>query len=354
MGVRLPDSLTSKVDGLCSIFPMLSLDRSIIRWEEYTNVLTPVQRIGDLRFKREDAFAPLGCGSINGSKARQCLFLVHRMYEQGCEGIATGASVLSPQHCITAAMGAHYDIPTLHVVGATNPKASSKHPSVAIAKLLGAKFDYIGSAYNSSLQPRVDSWVNEGRQHGHYWDKVEYGITVDHPKASPTLVAAFHTVGAKQVANLQEDMETLIIPAGSCNTFVSIMFGLAAKNKSAFGAAYPNLKRIIAVGIGPSRLQWAQERLSIISSVVKYDAQEYMWHPGFEYIDTHKAGIYKYSDRVNLTYEGVKLHPTYEAKVFEWMMNNRPHDLFHGKTVFWIVGGEPSLDATRRAMGVIQ
>lgn len=338
-----------------SIFPALSLDRDVTHWEDYLATRTPVQQIGELYFKREDFWSPLGAGSVNGSKARQCLWLVNKMYQKGCEGIVTGASLLSPQHAIVAAMAKHFDIPTIHVVGATTPESSSKHPSVAIAKILGAKFDYIGSAYNSSLQPRVNALMNEARQHGHYWDKIEYGITLDHRKPeynTPGNITAFHKVGAQQVANLSEEMETLIIPAGSCNTFVSIMYGLAACNLVGRGM-HPNLKKIIAVGIGPSRLNWAEERLYLISKVVNFDAGMFMSLAGFEYIDLHGTGVYKYSDKVDFEYEGIKLHYTYEAKTMAFLAKNRPRDLFNRTTVFWIVGGIPFLEATKRAIGVV-
>lgn len=320
--------------------------------------LTPVERVGELFFKREDKFSPAGFGSVNGSKARQCAFLVKRLYDQGCLKIVTAASVLSPQHALCAAMGKHFGIPTLHVVGATNPEASSKHPSVAIAKLLGAEFDYIGSAYNNSLQPRVERLISDGRHiHFEYWDKIEYGITLDHNQNgnTPELIQQFHQIGARQVANLPEEMETLIIPAGSCNTFVSIMYGLAASNLLPNRKAHPNLRKIIAIGIGPSRLNWAKERLEIISHVANYDASTYLYDDRveFEYIDTHGMGVYRYSDRVKFNYEGLDLHYTYEAKCAEYLSKHRPRDLFTEKTVFWIVGGPLSLEATKRAIGVV-
>lgn len=336
-----------------SIYPVLSLDRNVVRWEDYISELTPVQIVGELMFKREDFFAPLGLGSVNGSKCRQCLFLLQRLNEMDCEGICTGSSLLSPQHALVAAMARHFDMQSLHVVGATNPESSSKHPSVAIAKLLGAKFDYIGSAYNSSLQPRVDKLVNEARQHGHYWDKVEYGITLDHHKHPPKLIKDFHLVGARQTGNLPYEMETLIIPAGSCNTFVSIMYGLAAGSVIKSRSPFPNLKKVIAVGIGPSKLNWAQERLAIISHEANIDAQYWLFHEGFEYIDLHGTGVYKYSDTVDAEYNGIKFHSTYESKVWTFLKRHRPRDLFNPRTVFWIVGGQLSLEATKRAIGAV-
>ena len=321
---------------------------------DYAKWLTPVERVGELLFKREDKFSPVTDGSVNGSKCRQCWWLFNRLNEKGCEGVVSGTSLLSPQHAIVAAMARHFDMESLHVVGATTPESSSKHPSVAIAKLLGADFFYIGSAYNSSLQPQVDRLVNKARENGHYWDKIEYGITLDHkkPKNTPEMIQKFHEIGARQVQNLPEEMETLIIPAGSCNTFVSIMYGLAACNLVKKNRPHPNLKKIIAVGIGPSRLGWAEERLAIISNVVNYEAGEYLYsnEVEFEYIDLHRMGVYTYADKVNLEYNGIKLHYTYEAKTFQYLSKHRPRELFKDTSLFWIVGGIPSLEATRRAI----
>lgn len=330
---------------------------SHVKCKEYADVLTPVEKVGELLFKREDKYCPVIEGSVNGSKTRQCWWLVKQMYDKGVRGLVTGASVLSPQHCIVAAMAKHFSMSSLHVLGATNAESSVKHPSIAIAKLLGAEFDFIGSAYNNSLQPRVDKWLKTERGFLENWGKIEYGITLDHnnPKNTPEIIQQFHLVGARQVQNLPEEMETLIIPAGSCNTFVSIMYGLAACNLIKGRAAHPNLKKIIAVGIGPSRLGWAEERLSIISNVVNYEAGEYLYHNDveFEYIDLHRMGVYTYADKVNFEYGGIELHYTYEAKAMTHLSKHRPRELFNKNTVFWIVGGIPSLEATKRAIGAV-
>lgn len=51
-----------------SIFPVQSLVREKCRWDEYLDVLTPVYNAASgRRYKREDCFAPLGYGGINGS-----------------------------------------------------------------------------------------------------------------------------------------------------------------------------------------------------------------------------------------------------------------------------------------------
>jgi hypothetical protein len=39
-------------------------------------------------------------------------------------------------------------------------------------------------------------------------------------------IEAFHRVGSEQVRNLPDHMETLIIPAGSRSSVVSVLYGL--------------------------------------------------------------------------------------------------------------------------------
>ena len=53
-------------------FETCSLDRKLIHWEDHIHDLSPVEQHGGLFFKREDFFAPLGYGNINGSKLRVC------------------------------------------------------------------------------------------------------------------------------------------------------------------------------------------------------------------------------------------------------------------------------------------
>ena len=59
-----------------TIFNNISIDRSVVKWSDYMFNLTPVEKVGKTYFKREDKFAPLGYGGINGSKLRQCIWLV--------------------------------------------------------------------------------------------------------------------------------------------------------------------------------------------------------------------------------------------------------------------------------------
>jgi hypothetical protein len=62
-----------------------------------------------------------------------------------------------------------------------------------------------------------------GNYRGHGGFRIETNITVTTSDAD---IEAFHRVGSEQVRNLPDHMETLIIPAGSRNSAVSVLYGL--------------------------------------------------------------------------------------------------------------------------------
>lgn len=324
-------------------------------WEDYLREITPVHQAGELFFKREDTFAPLGYGGINGAKLRQLIHLVSRYRAAGGErGLVTGASVLSPQLPMAAAVARHYGLPALLVLGSTDPQSSMKNEMVRMAAWFGAKFDFKSRvAYNPALQNRCRELM-AGPCTGHFL--LEYGITCDHKIHDPQEVLAFHDVGARQVANIPDHVTDLVVPAGSCNSCTSILHGLVQTPK-------PNLKRIHLVGIGPTKMDLIDARLRIFAQLTgkdygvfapQFDSELPLFHrnrwltgsgpePLYElhYEDLHGQGLVAYSDRQPYSYGGIDFHPTYEGKVMTHLFSRHP-ELVRPTTLFWIVGSQPS------------
>jgi hypothetical protein len=344
-----------------SIFPQLSLDPSRVCWHDFLMEPTPVERVGMLLFKREDYFAPLGYGGINGAKLRQLIHLMETSKrEGGASGLLTGASVKSPQIPMGAAVARHYGVPSLIVVGATHPKAAVRNPMVKMGAWFGARYDLEEKiAYNPILQRKVKK-LHDSPQYRDYF-VLEYGITRDHTCHPPEKVLAFHGVGAEQVRNFPEGAKRVVIPAGSCNSATSILHGIAKFRP-------PNLEDIYLIGIGPSKLRLIAERLKIFQDLTGIDhavfspsfsvdlpvlssegesaffmpeekARPYRLH----YVDLHGTKQVKYHDWVPWEYGGIQFHPTYEGKVMRWMFQQAP-ELVRPDTLFWIVGSEPSLE----------
>ena len=343
-----------------TIFPVQSLSREDCKWEDYLEYLTPVEtHSSGRRYKREDFFAPLGYGGINGSKLRQLVFLVNDYVNQGGNsGLITAASVLSPQVSMAAMVAKHYRIPSLIVLGGTKPQTSVQHENVNIAARVGASFAYAPVGYNPTLQKEVDKMMSKKPIKNYF--RLHYGITTPSNCQSKE-VEAFHSLGAKQTANIPEDVETLIMPAGSCNSCTSVLLGITRTLPK-------SLKKIILLGIGPTRLRWIQERMEHIRRVTGEDVlsffeHKYIHHPKeqpaihknarylLEHHDLHSTGYVSYADKMPFSNDGISFHPTYEGKCMTFMKQN--HKQFSkwwendGKTMFWIVGSKPTASAMR-------
>ena len=59
----------------------------------------------------------------------------------------------------------------------------------------------------------------------------------------------------------------------------------------------------------------------------------------YEIIDLFHEKGFKYEKGLNENIDGIKLHPNYEAKTYNWLKNNI--DYKKEKTLLWIVGCEP-------------
>jgi 1-aminocyclopropane-1-carboxylate deaminase/D-cysteine desulfhydrase-like pyridoxal-dependent ACC family enzyme len=348
-----------------TIFPDATLDRARSRWEDRLWEPTPVESHGGRLYKREDYFAPLGYGGINGAKLRQLVWIVDRYSSEHPDGgILTGASVLSPQVSMSALVAAHYGLPCVVVLGGSKPETAIRHENVAIAAAAGASFAYTPVGYNPTLQRAVDEIGRRPFHDG--WLRIHYGITTA-ADADPVDVEAFHAVGAHQTANLPP-LDTLVMTAGSCNSCVSVLYGIARDRVP--------LRRVVLLGIGPTRLAWIHDRLGLIEKASGVEIRPLfrrIFHhaPGLaidqdddvgasssapyvlEHWDLHATKFASYGDRMPRTLDGIAMHPTYEGKAIAYMEQRRAEFewFWNGDGVlFWIVGSAPSLGAMRPAL----
>jgi hypothetical protein len=300
-----------------SIFPTLTLDHDACAWEDHLADLTPWEEHQGVWLKREDYFAPLGYGGPNGSKLRQLIWFVDR-FREGKKVIVTGASVQSPQLSMSALVGRHYGLDSLQVVY-SKPTTILSHPNPRIAAGFGAQFAYASGPYNPILQRRVKELESPDSL------TVEYGISLPLDRYSDEDLRDFHEVGAAQVANLPEEVERLVVPAGSCNTLTSIVLGLSWNSK--------NLKELFTVGIGPGKEAWFRERMDRLG--VDLSALPFRWR----HHSLHDDGV-AYTDKVRgESWDGVAFHSVYEAKVWRYLRQRGAfgEDMTMG---LWIVGSE--------------
>lgn len=339
-----------------TIFDVVSIDRRLVKWEDYIGVLTPVEYHKDINtgrecfYKREDYFAPLGYGGINGSKLRQAIYL-------GCTRIANtkspyivGAmSTHSPQLPMQTAVAKHFGKKTVTITGGSNPKASISHPMVEMAAWFGSEFCLSKVGYNAVLQARgkeIRDYIGGDTFY------MEYGITLDETH-SDREIFDFHLVGAEQVKNIPDHITDLVIPAGSCNSATSVLLGLILYPKM-------NIKRIHLVGTGPSKIPYMTERIERMENILGYETRIFSGLPykkkstcpeEFQFktvfYDLHGEKYCKYEDRMDYKVDDdIELHPTYEGKIMRYI-NERMPDLVSPNTLFWIVGSEPKKEAMK-------
>ena len=284
--------------------------------------LTPVQLRDGLWYKREDLFRlPNG---VNGSKLRACFYLVGQARAAGAMEVVSAASVQSPQSPMGATVAARLGLSSVTIVGGTTPEKAVKHKTIALAVAAGSEVVSIPVGYNPALQSAARKFVkaNPGT-----W-KLPYGITTP-PGSSLEEIRSFVEVGAAQVWNLPDEIETLVLPFGSGNTAAGVLYGLMNYQRPSA------LKLVVLMTIGPDKFDWLDERLTDLGWPLLGDH-------GVNILRLHLHPTFAtYGDRMPETLDDIVLHPTYEGKVVRYLNHSRPGwwTARDGKTLLWIVGG---------------
>lgn len=313
-------------------------------WLKQSKVLTPVEKIGDFYFKREDKFSPMGYGNINGSKLRQCIYMIDRYgRQQGKSFVASGSVSGSPQHPFVTAVARYFGMGSLIVTAVID---RSKYRYLQMAEDMGATFVQSRVPYAKALGGQARK-IAEKNPDQAYW--LETNITLSTQYHGSQEIADFHEVGGLQVKNIPEEVTTLIIPFGSTISATSVLYGL-------WKHGHKNVNRILLMAIGNygsynsktiiERLRYASPRGEDISKLYNYSLPGIAGHDDgvidIERHDINGSGFAKYEDMMIEHYEGINFHPRYEGKVWRYL-HAHPEimaTLPEGKTLFWIVGSE--------------
>lgn len=280
--------------------------------------LTPVENRDGRWYKREDLFRFEN--GVNGSKLRACHHLVSKAKEAGATTVVSAASVLSPQSAMGATIANRLGMGSITVVGGTTPEKAVRHQSIRMAEEMGSLITSIKVGYNPALQSagrRIASETPGGWQ-------LPYGVTTP-PDAPEEEILDFVSVGASQVWNLPDEVETLVLPFGSGNTAMGVLYGLLEYQ-------YPSrLQRIVLMTIGPDRAPWLETRMETLGRSIKdFPLEQVHLHPTFA----------TYGDRMPETDDGIVFHPTYEGKIIRYLNGMEPEWWARDdKTMLWVVGG---------------
>ena len=277
-----------------------------------TNKLTPVQEVNGLQMKHDDLYAPLGAGEVNGGKLRQCMMLTDSVLaaDNGVNCLFTYCSIHSPQAPITAASARLHGLSCHIVYGGTTAESVKKSPMPRLAMKYGAEIT-IGarSGRHTILHARTRELAKDNRGF-----IVQYGINLN--GYGDVLLNAV----AAQCENLPDKIENLVMTCGSGITVSGVMIGLKQYNKK--------VKNIHLVATAPDRRPFIHKTLT-----------EYGADRDFEYHSLFHTKGFQYEKSAKAIWGGIRLHPHYEAKTMQWLMQS---GLRLSDTLFWIVGAEPS------------
>lgn len=224
-------------------------------------------------------------------------------------------------------------LPCTLIYGATRPETVVRHIAPVIAASAGGEFEFVPVGFNPYLQRAAR--IRQANEPGSY--VLNYGITPP-GDATPADVEAFHRSAAEQVHNLPVNVETLVIPFGSGNSAAGVLYGLHR-----YGPV--GVRRVVLVGIGPSRREWLHARLDRLG--VDFDLTPVR----IEVIDLHAMRYATYAQRMPGQADGIDLHPTYEGKVVRYLDEKSPAwwTRRDGTTALWIVGGQIGTKAKVKA-----
>lgn len=283
-------------------------------------MLSPINTMFGIQFKRDDLYRREN--GVNGSKLRACEYLIDRAIRDGAKSVVSGAACISPQHAIVSTICRERGLPYVSIIGGVDAeKAVKNHKSVAIAHANGASFISRPVGFNPALQRAAKQHSEET---GSY--VLRYGIAIE-DDASVADIKGFHSKVAEQCANV--DVDELILPFGSGNTGVGVLYGLALKSKRP--------KTVHLMEIGPSRRAWADDRLEALGikrglAGLPYEVRMTTLHNTWA----------KYMDRMPYKLGTIKFHPTYEGKIIKYLETHKPAvwKKRDGSVGFWVVGGE--------------
>ena len=163
--------------------------------------LTPVTKIGDYNFKRNDLFTPFGNGRANGDKLRQALFIIKDLINKGAKGIVTAGTQSSPQPIIVGIICNHFNIPYTIFFGGTTADSLKTKKNFKILSKYNPTIKLVKCARSNAIYSEVNKYAKQNN-----YGVVKYGMEYSDN--------SIFDLGANQVKNFP-DNSNIVITCGS-------------------------------------------------------------------------------------------------------------------------------------------
>jgi 1-aminocyclopropane-1-carboxylate deaminase/D-cysteine desulfhydrase-like pyridoxal-dependent ACC family enzyme len=286
--------------------------------------LTPVEKVEEVFFKRDDYYKPFGEYHVNGGKVRQALIMFEKYIEniqsKHNNGVITAGSVHSPQSANIAKVAEFHQVKCITCVGGTKPENLDKHHMMKLTKHYGCEVKIVaGHGMSNVIHARMRKLAEDNG-----YMVIEQGELL---QKNP--LDMFYAT-ADQVENIPDELDNLVVSTGVGVQLMGVLLGLKKFNKK--------VKHIHSICVGPTREKhmnrYENELLKASGDLVwerpeSLNLNEFAMH-------AHKAPYGKGHDyMVNGNY----IDDIYEGKAYQWMLENV--DTANEKTLFWCVGKRP-------------
>jgi 1-aminocyclopropane-1-carboxylate deaminase/D-cysteine desulfhydrase-like pyridoxal-dependent ACC family enzyme len=274
--------------------------------------MSPVEKHGDIWFKREDLYKPFDDFGISGGKVRQCLALVDNNKEfikQECDStLATAASIGSPQNPIVSRVAKHFGFNSIIGIGNTTlPKAINENKTLTYCQEAGSEVIVLSETqgYSNVLYAGLDKLATTRK-----FFKILFGYQLQSNRKSVVDVISH------QVKNIPEEIDTLVVNCGSAVSFIGIMNGVLNQNRKF---------RVVAIQpFGYDRTKFIDEGI-----------EHMRWEYDYEY---HK-GNYPYHKKVTAVIsDTLELDNVYESKAYHMMLDENIVDPKKENVCYWVIG----------------
>lgn len=288
------------------------------------NDLSPVRQYdgdhGGIYYKRDDLYSPWGF--LNGGKVRQAIELLRDNREliinDHNNTVITTSSVHSMSGAIMAVAAHHEGMKCILCVGGSKPETLLKHPMMRLADSYGTEVRNVcGHGMSNAVYARMMNVVY----------KENYFNATYKANVSSSSSAIVDSIG-RQVENIPDKLDNLVIPVGYGIHMAGIIRGLQQFGKK--------VNRLIGVSVGPAEAR--RKNIEIFLDPMRY------FIPEFEVVGLKT----QYSKKMDRTVfdahnpeNNFRLDPIYEAKAYDWLINNINKQ---ESTLFWVAGVQPTED----------
>lgn len=287
-----------------------------MREELKLDEITPIELVDGLYLKRDDKFKPFDNIGVNGTKLRQCAYLLLKNKDKLKNGVITCCSVYSPQGIIVTVLCKYLNIKSTVFYGGTTEERLDILPIPKMIKEIGGNIEIV------SKMGRLTVLNSKARKRS----KETGEFIVEHGMDLMDNIDCFLESVAKQAENVPDNLDNLVVTCGSAISTTGILYGLKLFNKK--------VKNIILVGVAPNRISRINDNLKELQNKLNIKLDDVK----FKYVDLFNTKGFRYEKRVFAQHGDVKLHPNYEAKTYNWLKENV--DYRNEKTCLWIIGGD--------------